>query len=57
VIADRLARAVSERKIALESIHSQVSIPAKEEAVAGLTGQLSRMMRQFFSRQPERAPA
>jgi CRP-like cAMP-binding protein len=57
VIADRLARAVSERKIALESIHSQVSIPAKEEAVAGLTGQLSRMMRQFFSRQSERAPA
>jgi small-conductance mechanosensitive channel/CRP-like cAMP-binding protein len=57
VIADRLARAVSERKIALESIHSPVSIPAKEEAVAGLTGQLSRMMRQFFSRQPERAPA
>jgi CRP-like cAMP-binding protein len=57
VIADRLARAVSERKIALESIHSQVSIPATEEAVAGLTGKLSRMMRQFFSRQSERAPA
>ena len=54
-VADVLARAVAERKVGLDAAHRHAGGAAKAEAVATLSGQVSRLMRDLFTRR-KRSP-
>jgi len=49
-VADVLSRAVAERRVGLDAAHRNAGHAAKEAAVATLSGQVSRLVRDFFSR-------
>ena len=56
-VADVLSRAVAERKVGLDAAHRNSGHSAKEEAVATLSSQVSKLVRDFFSRRPRTASA
>ena len=56
-VADVLSRAVAERKIGLDAAHRTSGHAAKEEAVATLSSQVSKLVRDFFSRRPRTVSA
>jgi small-conductance mechanosensitive channel/CRP-like cAMP-binding protein len=55
-VADVLSRAVAERKVGLDAAHRNTGHAAKEAAVSTLSSQVSRLVKDFFSRRIRSSP-